>query len=429
LKLLIPVLFFTSTLFSQNFTWTVLPLPTTKTVYSIDFRDSLYGFAAGDSGLVLKTTDGGHSWQDISVSRNLTISDITFTSKTTGFAVGIDFETPPFGTLFFKTTNGGDTWVESRYREDEAYMLALHFLDSLNGWTSGLEGKIAYTTDGGSEWHPALNDTAEFTNFPVLGFSFYTDSLAFAFGGHIDIAGVIWRTTDGGQYWKSHGVGPEPIKGIIVFDSLNLLGIGGDFEYGTAVVRSTDSGLTWDYRSLDIFGVPFGLSFRNETEVWTALGFAEKFIYSTDTGQNWTEVATPDSGVVYDIQFTDSVTGYTAGRLGYFAKYSRTTVGIEDSDLPVLPVNHSLGQNYPNPFNPATKIPVELSEAATIKLTIYDMRGREVREIAAGNFDAGNHLFSFQSEGIPSGIYLYRLEITGQSNKKESIVRKMVLLK
>ncbi len=429
MKLLIPVILLSFTIYSQNFTWTRLPLPTTKTVYAIDFKDSLYGFVAGDSGLVLKTTDGGNSWQDISVTRNLTLSDIVFTSKTNGFAVGIDFEAPPFGSIFFKTTNGGDTWVETRYREDEAYLLSLHFIDSLKGWTSGLEGKIAYTTDGGDEWYPALNDTAEFTNFPVLGFSFYSDSLAFAFGGHIDIAGVIWRTTDGGQYWKSHGVGPEPIKGIIVFDSLNLMGIGGDFEYGTAVVKSTDSGLTWDYRSLDIFGVPFGLSYRNEHELWTALGFAEKFIYSTDVGQTWIQVPAPDSGVVYDIQFTDSITGFTAGRLGYFAKYSRVTVGIDDGETASGPLSHSLGQNYPNPFNPATDIPIELSEAAAIRLTIYDMRGREVREIAAGNFDAGKHLFSFKPDGIPSGIYLYRLETVGRSNKKWSVVRKMVLLK
>jgi len=429
LKLLIPVFLFSCSVFSQGFTWTPLPLPTTKTVYSISFIDSSYGFVAGDSGMVMKTTDGGHTWQDRSVPRNITLSDITFLNKTTGFTLGIDFETPPFGTLIYKTTDGGDSWIETRFREEEAYLLAISFTDTLKGWTSGLGGKIAFTTDGGNEWYPAMNDTAEFTNFPVLGFAFYTDSVAFAFGGHIDIAGVIWKTTDGGKYWKSRGVGPEPVKGLVIYDSLNLMGIGGDFEYGTAVVKSSDGGITWDYRSLDIFGVPFGLSFRNPGEMWTAMGFAEKFIYSTDSGNHWITVPAPDSGVVYDIQFTDSLTGYTAGRLGYFAKYSRIFTGIEESEPAPLPAVSSLGQNYPNPFNPVTDIPVEVSEPSSVRLKIFDIRGREVKEVAAGDYDAGKHTFRFEATGMPSGVYLYRLEISGRSGKQSSIVRKMILSK
>ncbi len=429
MKLLIPVFLLSIAVFSQDFTWTPLPLPTTKTVYSISFIDSSYGFVAGDSGLVMKTTDGGHTWQDRSVPRNITLSDVTFLSKTTGFTLGIDFETPPFGTLIYKTTDGGDSWMETRFREEDVYLLAISFVDSLRGWTSGLAGKIAFTTDGGNEWYPALNDTAEFTNFPVLGFAFYTDSVSFAFGGHIDIAGVIWKTTDGGKYWKSHGVGPEPVKGLVIRDSLNLMGIGGDFEYGTAVVKSSDGGITWDYRSLDIFGVPFGLSFRNPGEMWTAMGFAEKFIYSTDLGDSWIEVPAPDSGVVYDIQFTDSLTGYTAGRLGYFAKYSRNLTGIEESEPAPLPAVNALGQNYPNPFNPATEIPVELKEQSSIRLKIFDITGREVKEVAAGEFEAGSHTFSFDAGGIPSGIYFCRLEIAGRSGRQASVTRKMVLSK
>ncbi|GAB1350681.1 hypothetical protein MASR1M107_28960 [Ignavibacteriales bacterium] len=427
MKLLIPLFLFANIIFSQSFTWTKLPVPTHKTINSISFIDSLYGFAAGDTGLVMKTTDGGTSWEVQTLPRNKDISDITFVSRTTGYAVALDFESAPFGTLFYKTTNGGDSWVESRYRGDEVYFVSLHFLDSLRGWTSGLEGKIAFTTNGGDEWIPALNDTSEFTNFPVLGFSFYTDTLAFAFGGHIDIAGVVWKTTNSGGYWKSHGVGPEPIRGLIVFDSLNLIGIGGDFEYGTAVVKSTDGGETWDYRSLDVFGVPYGLSFRTENEAWVPLGFAQKLLYTPDKGTLWVEYSAPDSGILYDIQFTDSLTGYTAGRNGYFAKYSKILVGMDDDAAVPIMNAYQLGANYPNPFNPATVIPVTLAEEAQIVLTVYDIRGRETGFVTKGNFAAGYHEFKFDAGKASSGIYFYKLDVITSSGKKYSEVKKMVL--
>lgn len=429
LKLLIPAIFFlfSFTILPQKFTWTKLPVLTNKTITSICFLDSLYGFAVGDTGFGVKTTDGGLSWQTLQFPSIKDISDVFFVTRTTGYAVALDFAAPPFGTIFYKTTDGGDSWSESRYRHDDVFLIGLHFLDSLNGWASGLEGRIAHTTNGGEEWVPAQTDTSSFTNFPILGFSFYDDNYAFGFGGHIDIAGVIWKTTNSGKYWKAYGVGPEPIRGLIVFDSLNIIGIGGDFEYGTAVVTTTDGGENWDYRSLDVFGVPYGISFRNENEAWVPLGFAQKFIYTTDKGTNWVQYDVPDSGVLYDIQFTDSLTAYTAGRFGYIGKYSRSLVSVENEDLPTIPINSGLGVNYPNPFNPETIIPVKLAEPSHISLKVFDIRGRETTVLANGWYEEGEHQFTFKAENAASGIYIYRLDIIGSTGNKESVAKKMIL--
>ncbi|MCB0313649.1 MAG: T9SS type A sorting domain-containing protein, partial [Calditrichaeota bacterium] len=53
-------------------------------------------------------------------------------------------------------------------------------------------------------------------------------------------------------------------------------------------------------------------------------------------------------------------------------------------DTPAIPDQYALEQNYPNPFNPTTGIRFTLPEAAAVKLTVYDISGREVRSLLSG---------------------------------------------
>jgi hypothetical protein len=69
--------------------------------------------------------------------------------------------------------------------------------------------------------------------------------------------------------------------------------------------------------------------------------------------------------------------------------------------------------NYPEPFNPLTLIPVQLGEARWIDVTIYDLRGRQVRSLYAGHRSAGRHEFSWDGTDesrrpVASGVYFYR---------------------
>ena len=69
---------------------------------------------------------------------------------------------------------------------------------------------------------------------------------------------------------------------------------------------------------------------------------------------------------------------------GQFLKMSVVT-GIE-SNTSVIPDNYSLSQNYPNPFNPSTKIKFNLPSSGNVKLTIYDITGRKVKELLNRNW-------------------------------------------
>jgi hypothetical protein len=83
-----------------------------------------------------------------------------------------------------------------------------------------------------------------------------------------------------------------------------------------------------------------------------------------------------------------------------------------------------LSQNYPNPFNPTTNITYSLKQTGDVRLSIFDILGREVAVLVDGVQNAGQHTITFTGTDLSTGIYLYRLQVG-----KEVITKKMVLVK
>ncbi len=102
---------------------------------------------------------------------------------------------------------------------------------------------------------------------------------------------------------------------------------------------------------------------------------------------------------------------------------SAVPTGISE-DAREHPDGFVLGANYPNPFNPSTQIPFVLTAAGETKLAVFDVLGREVALLSEGNLTAGNHTVTFAAEGLPSGVYVARLETAGQIQ-----MRTMLLVK
>jgi hypothetical protein len=86
------------------------------------------------------------------------------------------------------------------------------------------------------------------------------------------------------------------------------------------------------------------------------------------------------------------------------------TMGIADEPGLEAPTEFALHANYPNPFNPTTMIRFDLKEAVAVRLSVYDALGREVTRLVDGNLPAGRHQAEWRADGLPSGVYLFRLE-------------------
>ncbi len=101
----------TLNLFAQS-GWFNLNSPTTSDLYSLVFIDANTGYAAGDHGTIIKTTDGGGNWLILPVATTERLSSCFFLNVSTGFVGGW------YGTIF-KTTNGGANFqtisVDSQY--------------------------------------------------------------------------------------------------------------------------------------------------------------------------------------------------------------------------------------------------------------------------------------------------------------------------
>jgi len=98
------------------------------------------------------------------------------------------------------------------------------------------------------------------------------------------------------------------------------------------------------------------------------------------------------------------------------------TTGIEENFA--LPGNVGLINNYPNPFNAQTRILFQLNQTSEVILTIYDILGRKVDIIEAGERQPGSHSILWDADRKPSGIYFARLTTNGKTD-----IVKMVLLK
>jgi hypothetical protein len=105
------------------------------------------------------------------------------------------------------------------------------------------------------------------------------------------------------------------------------------------------------------------------------------------------------------------------------ATYEATAVGVE-SDPRGLPSRKILSSVYPNPFNVETTISYDLPRAAEVVVTVHDILGRQVREVASGGQQAGRYEVTFDATGLPSGVYFYRLEAGDFVETKRMVVAK-----
>lgn len=101
---------------------------------------------------------------------------------------------------------------------------------------------------------------------------------------------------------------------------------------------------------------------------------------------------------------------------------SSTATSVDKSTM--HPEGFRLEQNYPNPFNPTTAISYQLSVNGNVKLSIFDMLGKEVTTLVNEKKPAGSYTVQWKATGMPSGIYFYRVQMGVFTETKKLVLSK-----
>ncbi len=412
--------------YSQQY-WISQPCPTTKFLNRVAFTDSLYGWAAGDSGTVIHTTNGGATWFVQAELSSWAVNWITFVDRNTGWVLYNTYGTE--GTTFLKTSNGGSNWQQVPNPDSTVTFITMCFLDSLTGFVSGDNARPYKTTDGGASWILCRTDSTAYSHLTMRRIRFYSGTLGFACGGQFDVGGVVWKTTDAGLNWVSAPVSPEPEFDLRIRTPSDIFAAGGDLEYGSAAVYTVNSGLNWSYENLECSGIVYTLAYRIPSEVWAPLGGIDRWAVSVDSGNaySWQCVANPDTEAVFDAVFPNPSSGWAVGCrgrncTGIILKYNSAIIGIPPNNP--VPEKFSLSQNYPNPFNPATSIKFQLPKQEFVSLKVYDLLGKLVATLINEYKNAGYYEVKFDASNFASGLYIYRIEAGVFTDTKKMVALK-----
>jgi photosystem II stability/assembly factor-like uncharacterized protein len=328
--------------------------------------DSIGWATGGQHGIVVKTTDGGLTWDPHSNASGNT-SSIFFISDSLGWVVG-DSE------YIEKTTDGGETWTIQLGGFYNFYHLnSVCFTSELNGYAAGEGGRLYYTTNGGDNWGVRIFSTIQ----ALRSIYFISHSTGWMSGSQ----GVILKTTNSGNTW---------------------------FQQTTGISNE------WIY----------SIHFSSENLGW-AVGNGGTILKTTDGGDNWTQIPKFTNGDLQSVFFISEDTGWITGGYGIILKTTNGGVTfIEEDEIDETPTEFLLSQNYPNPFNPYTKIKYSVPQLSNVVIKVFDILGNEIETLVSEEKQTGTYEITWYAEQLPSGIYFYKLQAGSFIETK-----KMVLLK
>jgi photosystem II stability/assembly factor-like uncharacterized protein len=180
--------------------------------YSIDFPTPALGWIVGDSGQVLRTIDGGQSWERYSPRfTDKTLNSISFATPAIGVAVGL-YDT------YFATADSGKTWQS--FISGAPVPLVAEMADEIRGFSVGFRGTISRTIDGGKSWLNVRQQGKE----RLQALQVLSPDVILAAGQDVEARlptakGVFVASYDGGANWQPVTLPTDvPIYALHFFD-------------------------------------------------------------------------------------------------------------------------------------------------------------------------------------------------------------------
>lgn len=379
-------------------TWTPQSSGTSNILQSVWFTNQQNGWAVGDVGALIVTTNGGQTWSNVFLTTQ-DLEDVAFADANTGVIVGDDG-------LILRTVTAGVSWSVATSGTG-VNLRTVAFGDGGMAYIGGRDGVILRSPDNGASWQLMESGTVRYRGSAARG-----QHHAWIVGE----LGVIRATTNGGATWFPQTSGTGSDLHCVFF--LNTLEgwAGGQNDM---VLYTNNGGSTWVLRNIGINRGIDAIFFINSNEGW-AVGDGGAIFRTTNSGINWFAEVSGTTNGLNDVFFTVGGAGWAVGDGGTIVHRTPPTSVRAAEELPLRPI---LNQNYPNPFNPTTSITYALTNGGQVTLLIHNLIGQEVARLVNASQEAGTYTVGLDATNLPSGVYLYRLTVDGVPGE----MRKMIL--
>ncbi len=170
--------------------WRQVDTPTNALLTAIHMHDSLLGWVVGHDAVILRTDDGGESWQLVyqAPQEELPLLDIWFADERSGIAIGA------YGHMLV-TGDGGEAWSQHHVSEDDFHLNALAPTAQGRLYLAGEAGQIYRSDDHGLHWRPVPTPYhGSWFGAQVLG----SDRIVV-----VGLRGHMFHSTDGGLTWSA----------------------------------------------------------------------------------------------------------------------------------------------------------------------------------------------------------------------------------
>jgi hypothetical protein len=269
------------------------------------------------------------------------------------------------------------------------------------------------STNEGLNWI-SIRNNLPITWMPVV---FYYANKIFA-GGYYN---GLYTSTNMGTNWIKCQYGFPDSCGISDYTIINNVLFVSTLQNG--IFKSSDYGFSWVDCSQGLSSHVESIC-SSSNLLFTSTGLVVS--YSSNYGQTWIPINNNGITGAFEVYRIKSNSQYLfAGTYsnGVWRRPISEIIGIQNINTEIAS-GFSLYQNYPNPFNPTTTIKFDIPKSSNVKITVYDITGKELEVLVNEKLQAGTYQTTWNASNFSSGVYFYRIQAGDFSETKKLILLK-----
>lgn len=267
------------------------------------FLDRDHGWVIGSLGTLIRTTDGGVTWEG-TVIEGMRLTDVNFIDEEKGWVVGREGK-------IYRTFDGGSSWERAIFSGYPQYtdFYQVRFVSDTLGYILAYDG-VFRTIDGGMLWEN--NWLSVIPNKGAWDMSLVDINTVYLLGSHWTDTDprLIYITEDSGENWQSvEGSEASVLRGVM---TISFVSSNTGWAGGGIVMKTSDGGGSWTTQLGEATVRKF---FFLSEEHGFAVG-GRRIMRTKDGGEMWEDVSPVDDRIVNirDVYFLDDLTGWVVGK-------------------------------------------------------------------------------------------------------------------